>query len=146
MKFISSYYNEEKGYSEVVVQHLGVKFTGKAQVHPEEKNPSEYAGCQYAEIRAEIAALKYERKIEKQKTDTIISFLKACKCYKYYNMEDDTSKVLHRQLNKNIDKVNSLTDEIDKRYKELNILPKKREVTIKAIQRKRRTKEDNSNK
>ena len=64
MKFISSSYDKTTGRSKVVMQHLGVKFIGNAQVHPDEfDKASEYAGCYYAELRATIKALKYERMI-----------------------------------------------------------------------------------
>lgn len=145
MKFISSSYNSDTGYSEVIVQHLGEKFIGIAKCHPEEEAPSEYAGCALAEIRAEIKALKYERKLEKQKTDEIIRFIHACKCYKKYNMEDDTSKVMFCQLNKRIDKVNNLAEAIERRYKELDMIPRRRELTLKALERSKRTREDNNN-
>lgn len=145
MKFISSSYNKETGHSEVVIQNRGKKFIGAAQTHPEEEFPSKYFGCEYAEIRAEIAALKYEYKFEKQKVDEIKKFINACKCYNKYNAEDDTAKVIHKQLNKRIDRVNDLAELINKRYKELDILLKKREVVLKALKRKKRTKEDNNN-
>lgn len=143
MKFINSYY--DAGYSEVTLQHLGKIFKGTAVMHPEEKVESEFTGCALAETRAEIKALKYEHKKEKEKTDEIIKFLNACKCYKNYNAEDDTAKVLHRQLNKRIDKVNALAEEIEKRYKEIDMLPRRRETILKALDRRKRTKEDKNN-
>lgn len=143
MKFISSSYDEVTGISKVVVQHLGVKFTGWAHAHPEEQYPSNFAGCEYAEIRAEIAALKYERKLEKNKADMAIDFLKSCKNYKNFDDNSDTAKVIYRQLNKRVQKVNNITDEINKRLRQLEMAVKKREITLKAIERRRRTKEEN---
>ena len=62
MKFIASYYNKETGKATVIMQHLSKKFVGEAFLNPEEKEKgSEFAGCKYAEIRATIKALKYDR-------------------------------------------------------------------------------------
>lgn len=143
MKFISSVYDEYTGISTVTVQHLGKKFIGSAYVHPEEEYPSEFAGCTYAEIRAEIEALKYERSLAKNKADMAIDFIKSCKCYKNFDKDSDTAKVLIKQLSKRVQKVNDITDEINFRLKQLEMLMKKREVTLKAIQRYKRTKESN---
>ena len=143
MKFISSSYDEVTGISKVIVQHLGVKFTGWAHVHPEETHPSEFAGCYYAEIRAEIAALKYERKLEKNKADMAIDFIKSCKNYKNFDNNSNTAKILYRQLSKRVQKVNNITDEINKRLRQLEMAVKKREITLKVIERRKRTKEKN---
>lgn len=117
MKFIKSYYNYETGESKVIMQHLGVKFSGKAQRHPEDELNSNFIGCEYAEIRAIIKALKYERKLAKMKSDEAIDFVKACECYKDFNKNDPTAKVLYRQLNRRIQKVNNLTDQINVLYR-----------------------------
>lgn len=145
MKFIDSLYDETTGISKVTVQHLGVKFTGSAFVHPEEPHPSAFAGCEYAEIRAEIEALKYERQLEKNKADMAIDFLKSCKGYKNFDNDSDTAKVLYRQLNKRVQRVNNITDEINKRLRQLEMAIKKREVTLKIIEERKRTKEENKN-
>ena len=143
MKFISSIYDKCTGISTVTVQHLGKKFIGSAYVHPEEECPSELVGCAYAEIRAEIEALKYERSLAKNKADMAIDFIKSCKCYKNFDKDSDTAKVLIKQLSKRVQKVNDITDEINFRLKQLEMLIKKREVILKAIEERKRTKEEN---
>lgn len=146
MKFISSSYNEKTGVATVIVQHMGRKFTGKAKVHPEEKYPSEFAGCSYAEIRAEIKALKYERKLAKNKADMAIDFIRSCQCYKNFDRESETAKTLYRQISKRVSRVNNITDEINLRLKELEFSIKKREVTLKTLANRKRTKENKENK
>lgn len=114
MEFIKSCYDPDTGFSFVIMQHLGKKFTGTARLHPDDKeNASEYAGCELAEIRATIYALKYERKIAKNKADQALDFYKSCVGYANYDRESDTAKVILRQLNQRIKKVNDLTDQIN---------------------------------
>ena len=145
MKFISGSYDFNTGISTVVVQHLGVKFTGKAYLHPDDKeNVSSYAGCEYAEIRATIKALKYERTIEKNKSDMALDFIHACQCYSKFNADDPSTKVLYRQLNRRIKKVNDLTDQINELYKKLDMKIHQRPVVLRALERKKEmSKEDN---
>lgn len=145
MKFISSSYDSNTGISTVTMQHLGVKFIGKAYLHPNDKeNASNYAGCEYAEIRAKIKALKYERMIEKNKSDMALDFIHACENYTNFNVEDASAKVLYRQLNRRIKRVNEITDEINKLYKELDMKIHHRNIILNAIDRKKNlSKEDN---
>lgn len=145
MQFISSNYevNEIEAISTVTVQHLGKKFDGYAWGHPDDKeNWSEFAGCSYAETRAMIEALKYERKLAKEKADAAIDFLKSCECYKNFDKDSETAKVLYRQINQRVKKVNDLADKINDLYIELDKSIKRRNVVINALKRKR-SKEDN---
>lgn len=145
MKFISSEYDSQYGESMVIVQHFGKKFHGFANIHPAEKEKaSTYAGCQIAEIRAEIKALKYERKLKKAETDTMIKFVHACECYKYFNKEENSARVVYRQLNRRISEVNKLTDEINKRYKDIDKIIRDRSIIIRALDRYKSKKEKQS--
>lgn len=134
MKFISADYNKENGHSTVIMQHLGRKFIGEARLNPAEaEKGSEYTGCKYAEIRATIRALKYERQIAKEAADQAIDFVKSCNCYAKFDSESETAKAVYRQLNQRIKRVNDLTDEINNLYKELNDSIFHREIMLNAI-------------
>lgn len=144
MKFISSSYDPENGTSTVVMQHLGEKFTGEAKIHPEEADKkSEFAGCSYAETRATIKGLKYERKIAKEKADAALDFVKSCEGYANFDAESPSAKVMYRQLNQRIKRVNDLADEINDLYRALDMSIKRRDIILKAIQHKK-SKEDNN--
>lgn len=143
MKFISSSYDPETGISKVVMQHLGIKFTGTARLHPEDERGSSFAGCEYAEIRAIIKALKYERKLAKQKADMAIDFVKSCECYKKFTKESPSAKAVYRQLNQRIKKVNDITDEINHYLLLLDKNIHSRQIVLNALEKKK-TKEDNS--
>lgn len=144
MKFISSEYTD--GISIVKLNHLGKEFTGVAITHPEEENPSEYFGGRLAETRAEVEALKYERRLLKEKTDAMIDFVKSCENYAKFDKDSVTAKMMYRQLNKRVGKVNKLADEINTRLEWIQRAPSFRESALEAIDHRReyRTKEDNS--
>jgi len=141
MKFINSDFYEDTGLSRVEIQHLGERFVGYAQVHPEEKKPSKYAGCRYAEARATIDALKYERKLLKNKSDMALDFVKSLECYKDFDPDSSTAKCIYRQLNKRIDKVNQKTDEINAALNDLEKTMMQRTIVTNAIDRKKDKKD-----
>lgn len=138
MKFLSADYADAgyKTISSVKVKHLGEVFTGLAFCHPDDiDKASEFAGCAYAEARAQIKALKYERKIMLQDAESCRKFIKACECYKNWDKESATAKAAYRQLNRKIKKVNDITDEINTRMKELSQAIWQRDITVKAFEK-----------
>jgi len=138
MKFISSSFNQRTGVSYVTMQHLGRKFTGVARVHPDDKhNASEYAGCSYAETRAIILALKYERNILKYEIKVCENFVKSIECYSHFNKEDESAKSIYRQLNIKRKKINELTNEIERIQKALKAAIKDREEILNAIEKRK---------
>jgi len=144
MKFLSSYYNEESGTSIVQMEHLDKEFLGMAQCHPEEEYPSKYAGCQYAEIRATIKALKYERKLLKEKVDFLKQFVRRCEDRKDFCEDEYTPRAVYKELNYQIDRVNELTDKINELLDDLDKLPKRRDIVNKAMDRRHKVEEEQS--
>ena len=142
MRFIKADYNSVDGISGVIIEHLGQNFSGFAWVHPDDKeNASEFAGCEYAEMRATIQALKYELKLEKKAYKECLNFVKACKCYKKFNEDDDTAKVMYRQLNRRKVKVEILQKRIEMIQEELDILISRRDkIMIKLKEKKEEDK------
>lgn len=144
MKFISSEYDSKWGESCVIMQHLGKKFYGFANLHPDDKeNASEYAGCGLAELRATVKALKYERKLAKNKSDEALDFVKACEGYAKFDPESETAKAIYRQLERRIKRVNDLTDQINDLLEQIKVYAHRRQILINAIDRKKKiTKKD----
>lgn len=143
MKFISSSYNPETGISTVTMQHMGKKFVGTAKLHPDEKDKgSEYAGCYYAEIRATILALKYERKIAQIEADICRNFVKSLECYNKFNKNDNSAKTVYHLLNKKIKRVNDITDHINFNLHQLQTAIFNRSIVVNAIERKKKSKLD----
>ena len=139
MKFINSSYDAESGLSKVTMQHLGKKFTEQARLNPaEQEKGSEYAGCYYAELRATIKALKYERKLAKEKADMALDFVKSVEGYSKFDKEDPSAKAMYRQLNQRIKKVNDLADEINACYRELEYAIHNRVTILNAIEHKKK--------
>lgn len=145
MKFIESYYDPATKTSYVTMQHLGKKFEGIARVHPDYiDTASEYAGCYYAEIRAKIKALKYERKKAKEEAEICRKFVKAIECYSKFDSTEPSAKSMYRQLAVKIKKVNDITNHINNLMSQLNFEIHNRDIILKAIEKRKKTKQDNS--
>jgi hypothetical protein len=137
MKFIKSGFDKDTKRSWVVMQHMGKLFKGEARVHPEDMDKvSEIVGGRYAETRATIAALKYERKIVKEKCEECRKFVRACEQYKKFDKDSPTARVIYRQLNRRIKRVNDIADEINSLYKSMGKHIWQRNIILKSIERK----------
>lgn len=134
MKFISSSYDEKSGISTVTMQHFGRKFIGTAKFCSDDPNPSsEFVGCRFAEFKATIAALKYEREIAKIKAKEASDFVKSCSCYKEFDSENPVAKLMERQLKKRQQRVEDITKEIEMFYKSIEETKKRRTEFYKKI-------------
>ena len=125
MRLVSAYYDENTGVSYATVVHsingLERRFEGIAKIHPEEESKSRFTGCRYAEMRAQIKALKAERECLIWKCEECRNFVKACGQYKNWDKESPIAKVVYRQLNTRIKQVNELTNQINQLQWDLNI-------------------------
>ena len=100
--------------TDALVKHLGRTFVGSAKLHPDDQNTrSELVGGSIAETRAIIKALQYERKLLKEKYKEYQNFVKACECYKNFDKDSQTAKVMYRQLNRRKRNIEKLTEKID---------------------------------
>ena len=145
MKLVKSRYWETSGLSECIVTHKGKDYYGRAFLHPDDEEAnlgSKYTGCRYAEIRAEIKALKDEYKIEKKACDECRKFVKACIQYKNFDKESPTAKAIFTQLNKRIKRVNKIVDKINQKIQDLDTAIKQKEIVSNALARKK-SKKDN---
>lgn len=114
MKFITSEYEPNTGVSMVKVKHRNRIFVGTSAVHPDDKAyASTYTGGAIAEIRANIKALKYELRVLKKETKEWTKFLNACTNCKKFDKESDTAKVVYRQYNKQLKKIERVKQEIE---------------------------------
>lgn len=137
MRLILSNYDETTGISYCEVQHKGKIYSGVSRLHPEDKEiASKYTGCRYAEIKAEIKALKAEYNEAKASCEECRKFVKACSQYSNFDKESPTAKVMYRQLNRRIKKVNQLADKINQRIMDLDIAIKQKDIVHKALERK----------
>lgn len=133
MKLIDAWFEESTGKSYATVEHLGRRYQGVAKLHPEEENASRFTGCRYAEMRAQIKALKNERKEKMAVCEECRKFIKACSQYKGWDKESSTAKAIYTQLNKRIKEVNKLTNEINHLMWDLNIAIKQQESVHKKL-------------
>ena len=138
MKIISSYFDPETGKSTVEIIHKKRIYKGTAYLHPEDNDyASKYTGCFYAHIRAEIKALKYEYKKEKELCEACRNFIKSCEQYNNFDKNDKTAKVMYRQINRRIKTVNKIADEINKRIELLYTKDKNIKIVRDALKRKK---------
>ena len=140
MQLVNSYYYEDCGISYCDVKHKGKIYEGRAKLHPEDKEAglaSKYTGCRYAELRAEIKALKAEYKKEKAACEECRKFVKACSQYKNFDKESSTAKVMFRQLNRRIKRVNDLAEAINQKMMDLDTAIRQKDIVHKALERKK---------
>lgn len=130
MKLISANFNPGTGESIVKIGNKYGTFTGKARLHPDDKNhSSNYAGCRLAEYRAQIKFLQtlLPRKkamlkaVENLKKDIEIN------CYLYRDIEKRINLAIRDYSND----IAAITDEIHE-IKELINKDIKTRDTIKA--------------
>ena len=141
MHLISSYFNEETGKSIVEVKHKKRIYHGTARLHPEDMDKaSKYAGCRFAEIRAEIKALKTEHRKEKEACEEIHKFVRACAQYKNFDETSPTAKAMYRQLHRRIKRVNDLADLINQKLQDLETTIKQKEIVGNALEKKTKHK------
>ena len=121
MKLIDAWFEESTGKSYATVEHLGRRYQGMSKLHPEEESASRFTGCRYAEIRAQIKALKAERQSLIWKCEECRKFVKACSQYKNWDKKSLVAKIIYKQLNKRIKEVNKITDKINELEWDLKI-------------------------
>jgi hypothetical protein len=140
MKLINAYLDENTGISYAIVEHTinGTKrrFEGIARIHPED-TPSKFTGCRYAEMRAQIKALKAERHSLICKCEECRKFIKACSQYKNWDKESPTAKAIYTQLNKRIKAVNKITDKINELEWDLRIAIRQQDTVHNKLAGKR---------
>lgn len=111
MEFSYSIVDKEHGVSRVWITHKNKHYFGEAKLHPEDKW-SNLTGCRYAEIRAEIKALKDEWKAKKAACEECRTFVRNVMDRSRFNKDDETAKAMFSELNHRIKEVNKLADQI----------------------------------
>ena len=139
MQLIYSDYDKISGLSVSKVLHNKKIYIGYAQLHSDDEKAglaSKYTGCRYAEIRAEIKALKDEYKKAKAACEECRKFVKACTQYKNFDKESPTAKAMFRQLNQRIKQVNKLADKINQKMSDLEVTIRQKDIIHNALERK----------
>lgn len=99
-------------YTRVLIcDNNGENYYGLAKCNPED-NYSDFFGYELAENRAYIKLLKAHIKEERKRYKVIEDFVKALKCYKEFNSENDLGKKIFRQLKIQKRKLISLEEEL----------------------------------
>jgi hypothetical protein len=138
MNFIDSVFSATTGVSTSTIQHKGKLYTGTAKLHPEDAaKVSRFAGCILADLRAQVKALKAELKEEKANCEAIRKFVKACTYCKNWDPTSATAKVVYRQLNIKIKRVNELIDMINAKEQAIFTKIHSRDAVLKALEQQK---------
>lgn len=128
---IKSDYNKETGLSKVTILTDIGAFDGYASLHPEDKDiESNFAGCRYAEMRANIKYMKMKRKIFEEQLKTLKSI---------YNQSSNKNalKVLQKEIYLIEDEKETISLYINSLIKKLNDMIKERPNIIRDLTKKR---------
>ena len=140
MRFINADFNRNTGISVASVEHMGQVFYGIARLHPEDQAyGSIYTGCNFAEMRATIKALKYEKQYRVYHLKEWEKFLHGCLDSKKFDKESDSAKVVFRQYNRQKKQITDIEEEINDIQNQLNELIKAKN---KVIELRRKEAED----
>ena len=135
---IDANYNKSTKVSFATIKYRGNEYTAFTKLHEEDKDKeSKYAGCRFAEQKAQINALKAELRDEKVKCDAIKDYVKSVCQYSNFDKNSPTAKAMFKQLNTRIKRVNALVDEINQMIQDYDTDIRQRDVVTAAIQRKK---------
>ena len=116
VKYVKATVDEDDGFSEVVVRNGKRYYHGYAQLHPDDDWSSIF-GCRIAELRATLNALNDVIREKRKEYRCIQNFIKACECYKNFDVESNSARCVYRQLNRRkteIDKLIQTREDIKK--------------------------------
>ena len=117
MKFLYGFFNQKTGKSEVTLADKYGIYTGRAKLHPNDKNnASKFTGCRLAETRALLNYLKIKYKRTKIALDAIKNLNNDIKL----NCQNIDSKI-QRRINL---KLRDYSNEINEIKKDINALEK----------------------
>lgn len=140
MKFID--YTSDNKTTVVTIEYKGKQYQGISNCHPDDTY-SKFAGGEIAEMRALIKAFKEEYLTARHDCDEMRKLVKICTQYKNFDKESPTAKVMYRELNHQIKKVNKLADRINSLYVRIDNRIKGQEKFKSYIENK--SKEVNQN-
>lgn len=115
MKILYGYFNQKTGESTVTLADKYGTYTGYAKLHPNDKaNASRYTGCNIAEGRAWIKALKKQKYRETIKINTIKNLMKDINinCNNLLQSNNQLNKRFNLQLKNHINNINTINDQI----------------------------------
>lgn len=141
MRFINSDACQMSGLSFVDVEHKGKIYTGWAERNYDDEW-SEYTGCRYAHMRAEIKALKADYRQKKHDVKICEQFVAKIEQYTRFNAEEASARVMYRQLNMKRKELIRMGNEISKRESALKKAIEEQDKFNEKIKEKKDVKND----
>lgn len=134
-KLIEANYDAETGISIVIIGCRLGRFIGVAKIHPEEDEDlkSRFFGCELAERRAYIKALKALRREYKNKVAALNEVNSIVKSLKDYNPYTNECRKIRRTIYEYQDKIANVETIIKAIQDNINELPQKRAKYLAKI-------------
>lgn len=147
-KFINSGIEDKKSY--VTIKKNGVFYRGIAHFNPadDEKYFSKFVGCEIAEKRAFMKALKAEKNRLRDEAKVLNDVLTICACDKYFDPLDRSVKKIYKQMmirhywaNRYHQRYYELKDEIKKKVESIFAVEKMRQHKAKVAELREQIKD-----
>ena len=136
-KLKEAFFDEVSGESYAAIQTPFGVFEGFAKLHPAEKHPSSYAGCEYAEYRAIIKAVKAERQITKAQLKTMEEYYNLISNMKDFNAESAPARKARRTIYALKEKIKEYNYNINALETKLKAAMNSRESFLKNLFKKK---------
>lgn len=141
--FISSDIDPVTRTSKVTIKMNGKEYTAKS-VCALEDNFSKFTGCRFAEIKARIKGMKDLYRKEKRNCEECRKFVNAVSQYAGFDPKSPEARMMFRQLNRRIKRVNDIATQINLEKFILKVgIQKQTRLNNKIKQDKLNTKEEN---
>ena len=138
VKFIDAGFGEKSKNSYAIVELGKKRYSATVTLAKEDEDKvSKLRGPRFAEMKAEIRALKGQLRIEKEKCNECRNFVKALECYKEFDKKTKTARCVYRQLNRRINNVNVLIAMINQKQQDYVTAVHQSDIVTKAIERKK---------
>lgn len=133
-KMIYSNYDPDTGESIVKIRNKYGIFTGISRLQEEDRPyESSFAGCEYAEMKANISYMKFRKKILNYQIKILEDFYKSISSAKDFNIDSYESKKLRRKIHELKKEKRSWDDKIKSLKKKMFNAIKLRVETIDKI-------------
>lgn len=131
-KLIFSDFNKETGRSQATIASPIGSFTGYAKCHPEDEKSS-FFGCQLAELRAELKAMKANKRLKVAQLDCLNSLYSSIKLSKDFKEQSLEARRIRKEIFIKRAEIADIDESIHSLTLYIKSAPQKRTETIKQI-------------
>lgn len=145
-KILYSNFNRETGISTVIIKNKYGKFKGWSRLHIEdEQYASNYAGCRFAEFKAEIKCLKKQRADLKLRLKELNYFKKMLEDTNGYNVDSIEARKLRKRIHIVSKEIHTFDEKIESATNALQQEIKARDKALSFLKKYRNNEMDSKN-